>query len=109
MSHEMIARDESGIAPARDETALLDVQDLSVEFHTEAGTVHAVQQVNFTLRPNETLGLVGESGCGKSTTALALMGLLPPNGRASGGVVGFEGRDLLTMSSKELRSLRGDR
>ncbi len=100
----------SASPPSEDDgSSLLDVRDLSINFRTGAGTIHAVQHVSFTLRPNETLGLVGESGCGKSTTALALMGLLPPNGRAVTGDVEFEGRNLLTMSPKELRRLRGDR
>jgi peptide/nickel transport system ATP-binding protein len=90
-------------------TALLEVRDLSIAFRTGSGAIHAVQHVSFTVQPNETLGLVGESGCGKSTTAMAIIGLLPGNGRAVGGEVQFEGRNLLTMSPRELRGLRGDR
>jgi peptide/nickel transport system ATP-binding protein len=91
------------------EDAVLDVRDLSVEFQTRESTIFAVQHVSFSLRPDETLCLVGESGSGKSTAALALMGLLPPNGRAAGGTVRFEGRDLLSLRDRDLRSLRGDR
>src|SRR5690242_17366481 len=89
--------------------ALLDVRDLNITFRTGAGTVHAVQHVSFSVQPNETLGLVGESGCGKSTTAMAIIGLLPGNGRVVGGEVRFQGRNMLAMSPRELRSLRGDR
>ena len=89
--------------------ALLDVRDVSITFRTGAEIIHAVQHVSFTLHPNETLGLVGESGCGKSTTALALMGLLPPNGRVIAGDIEFEGRNLLALKATELRRLRGNR
>jgi oligopeptide/dipeptide ABC transporter ATP-binding protein len=89
--------------------ALLDVRDLSITFRTGAGAVHAVQHVSFTVQSNETLGIVGESGCGKSTMALAIIGLLPRNGRATSGEVRFEGRNMLAMSPRELRGLRGDR
>ena len=82
-------------------TALLEVRDLTVRF----GDMRAVDGVSFTLQPGETLGLVGESGCGKSTTALALMGLL--RGAEIGGHALFEGRDLLTLDEPALRQLRG--
>src|SRR5690349_9137806 len=88
---------------------LLEVRDLTVRFETAGGTVQAVTGLSLAVQPGETLGLVGESGCGKSTAALALMGLLPPNGRVTGGTVRFEGRDLLRLRPRELRALRGDR
>jgi peptide/nickel transport system ATP-binding protein len=88
---------------------LLDVRDLTVRFETAGGAVQAVTGLSLAVQPGETLGLVGESGCGKSTAALALMGLLPPNGRVTGGTVRFEGRDLLRLRPRELRVLRGDR
>jgi oligopeptide/dipeptide ABC transporter ATP-binding protein len=97
------------LSTAGDQSALLHVHDLSIDFHTTQGDVHAVQHVTLMLQPNETLGLVGESGCGKSTLALAIMGLLPPNGRAVSGRIEFEGRNLLAMGQKDLRSLRGNR
>jgi len=86
---------------------LLDVTDLRVEFGTERGTVHAVNGISFAIDEGETLGIVGESGCGKSVTALALLGLLARNGRVTGGTATLAGRDLLQMSDGELRQIRG--
>jgi oligopeptide transport system ATP-binding protein len=88
--------------------ALLTVEDLVVRFRTHGSVVHAVNGVSFELAPGETLGLVGESGCGKSVTSLAMMGLLPkPAGRVEGGSVMFDGLDLVTLSERDLRDLRG--
>jgi oligopeptide transport system ATP-binding protein len=88
--------------------ALLSVQDLVVRFRTHDGTIHAVNGVSFDLEAGERLGLVGESGCGKSVTNLAIMRLLPrPAGRIEGGRVEFDGRDLVTMDEADLRDLRG--
>ncbi|HYL82145.1 MAG TPA: ABC transporter ATP-binding protein [Candidatus Acidoferrum sp.] len=86
---------------------LLDVQDLKVEFPTLRGTIHALQGVTFQLRRRETLGLAGETGCGKSVTALAILRLISPPGRISQGKIAFEGRDLLRISEAEMRDLRG--
>ena len=86
---------------------LLQVEDLRVEFNTQRGTVHAVNGISFEIAAGETLGLVGESGCGKSVTALALLGILPRAGRVASGTAHFEGRDLLQLSDKELRRIRG--
>jgi peptide/nickel transport system ATP-binding protein len=89
---------------------LLDVADLVVEFTTEHGIVRAVDGVSLKLNTGRTLGIVGESGCGKSVTSLAIMGLLPQKGaRVPNGHVLFEGRDLLKLSRGELSALRGDR
>ena len=88
--------------------ALLSVQDLIVRFRTHEGTIHAVNGVTFELDEGETLGIVGESGCGKSVTSLAIMRLLPkPAGRIEGGTVRFDGQDLLAYSESEMRDLRG--
>jgi oligopeptide transport system ATP-binding protein len=88
--------------------ALLDVRDLVVRFRTQDGTIHAVNGVSFELEPGERLGLVGESGCGKSVTNLAIMRLLPkPAGRIEGGQIMFDGIDLVTMPEADLRDLRG--
>ncbi len=86
---------------------LLNVQDLKVEFPTLRGTIHALQGVSFQLHRRETLGLAGETGCGKSVTALAILRLISPPGRISHGRIVFEGRDLLTVSEAEMRTLRG--
>jgi peptide/nickel transport system permease protein len=87
--------------------ALLAVRDLSVEFRGPDGPVTVVDHVSFELRKGEVLGIVGESGCGKSVTALSLLRLLPPNGRISGGRVLLGGRDLTAMSERQVASLRG--
>ena len=87
---------------------LLSINDLLVRFRTHDGTVYAVNGVSFDLDEGETIGLVGESGCGKSVTNLAVMRLLPrPAGRIDGGEVVFEGQDLLTLDESEMRDLRG--
>ena len=87
--------------------ALLSVEDLRVEFSTRRGTVHAVNGISFDIAPGETLGIVGESGCGKSVTSLAVLGLLARNGRVVGGRAMFGGRDLIQQSDRELRRIRG--
>ena len=88
--------------------ALLSVQDLVVRFRTHEGTIHAVNGVTFELEEGERLGLVGESGCGKSVTNLAIIRLLPkPAGRIEGGRVLFEGQDLLVLREDEVRDIRG--
>ncbi len=86
---------------------LLQVDDLHVRFWTSRGIVYAVNGVSFDVRPGETLGLVGESGCGKSVTALATMGILPRAGRIPSGSIRFDGRDLLGVSEHAWRRLRG--
>ncbi|MDQ4064899.1 MAG: ABC transporter ATP-binding protein [Actinomycetota bacterium] len=87
--------------------ALLSVNDLEVTFFTRRATVHAVRGVSFALQPGETLGIVGESGCGKSVTSLAMLGILPRAGRVTGGSVMFDGRDLVRLRAAELREVRG--
>jgi oligopeptide transport system ATP-binding protein len=88
--------------------SLLTVEDLVVRFRTHGSVVHAVNGVSFELVAGETLGLVGESGCGKSVTSLAMLGLLPkPAGRVEGGRVMFDGLDLVTLSERDLRDIRG--
>ena len=84
---------------------LLEVTDLSVRFDTDDGPVHAVDRLSFTLQPGEVLGMVGESGCGKSTTCLSLVRLLPKTAAISGRVA-FDGVDLLALKTRELREVR---
>ena len=87
---------------------ILDVQDLQTYFFTRSGVVKAVDGVSFSLMPGETLGIVGESGCGKSMTALSIMGLVPqPAGRIVGGRVLFKGEDLVQKSNSEMQHIRG--
>ncbi len=86
---------------------LLEVEGLEVRFWTSRGTVHAVNGVSFDIAPGETLGIVGESGCGKSVTSLALLGILPRAGRVTAGTAKFDGAELTTMSDSELRNIRG--
>jgi len=88
---------------------LLELKGLAVDFATDDGTVHAVDGIDLALARGRTLGLVGESGCGKSVTSLAIMGLLPPENSTVGGKVVFEGRDLLTIDARGMRDLRGAR
>jgi peptide/nickel transport system ATP-binding protein len=90
--------------------SLLEVRDLRTHFASERGEVRAVDGVDLTLERGRTLGIVGESGCGKSVTALSIMGLVPqPPGRIAGGEVLFEGEDLLKVPPRRMRDLRGDK
>lgn len=91
-------------------TPILQIKDLVTSFHTPEGVVHAVNRVSFDLKFGETLGVVGESGCGKSVTMLSALRLLPtPPGKVEHGEVLFEGRDLLKISDREIRDIRGKR
>ena len=87
---------------------LLDIEDLRVDFHLPEGIARAVDGISFDLTPGETLGLVGESGCGKSVTALSILGLVPsPPGRIKSGRIRFEDRNLLRLDAEQLRRVRG--
>jgi oligopeptide/dipeptide ABC transporter ATP-binding protein len=88
--------------------ALLEVSDLHTHFFTRAGVVRAVDGISFSVETGRTLGIVGESGCGKSVTALSIMGLIPrPPARIVGGSVLFDGRDLAKLSNRQLEDVRG--
>src|SRR3989441_10054807 len=86
---------------------LLEVRDLRTSFFLEGGEARAVDGVSFALDAGRVLGLVGESGCGKSVTALSLMRLVPPPGRIVGGEVRLDGRDLLGLPERDMRAVRG--
>lgn len=89
-------------------TDLLDVQGLETQFRTREGIVHAVNGVSFKLTEGETLGIVGESGCGKSVTVMSMLRLIPnPPGKVTAGRAMFQGKDLLTMTDEEIRHVRG--
>jgi len=88
---------------------LLSIRDLIVEFKTDDGVVHAVDDISYDVFPGETLGIVGESGSGKSVSTMSILGLIPqPPGRVASGTAVFKGKDLLKMKKKELRQFRGD-
>jgi len=90
-------------------TALLSVKNLTVEFTTRDGIAPVIDDLSFDLAPGETLSLVGESGCGKSMTALAIMGLIPsPPGRVAGGSISLAGENLLQASDTRMRAVRGN-
>ncbi|NBD09510.1 MULTISPECIES: ABC transporter ATP-binding protein [Corallococcus] len=99
----------TGVAPSPDAGApLLDVRGLTTQLSLARGTVRAVDGVSFNVPPGGTLGVVGESGCGKSLTALSVMRLVPePPGRVVGGEVRFRGEDLLALPEREMRRVRG--
>lgn len=86
--------------------ALLEVENLSVGYYTRKGYLHAVEGVSFSLDEGRSFGFVGESGCGKTTLGMALMGLLPANGRITGGRIIFQGEDLLKKTEEEMRQIR---
>jgi peptide/nickel transport system ATP-binding protein len=86
---------------------VLEIEDLCLSYFTRAGEIPAVVDFSATLAPGESIGLVGESGCGKSTVALAIMGYMGGNGDIVGGTVKFKGRDMATLSEEELRRIRG--
>src|SRR5436309_2414220 len=86
---------------------MLEVRDLRVQFDTPRGPLHAVRGVSFQVHPGETVGIVGESGCGKSVTAMSLLRLIQPPGRITDGSIRLGGRDLIAMRESDLRRVRG--
>ncbi len=110
MSPETAAAPRGATAPPGSAPPLLQVVDLKVYFFTREKVARAVDGVSFTIERGRTLGMVGESGCGKSVTALSLLRLVPdPPGRIVNGRIFLEGRDLLTLPEKEMRRIRGDK
>ncbi|MCC3296671.1 dipeptide ABC transporter ATP-binding protein [Arthrobacter caoxuetaonis] len=98
----------NALQPDTDPAPLLDIRSLAISFDTSNGTVDAVQDANLSVLPGETVAIVGESGSGKSTTALAAIGLLPGNGRVSGGQIIFDGEDITHASTRRIVELRGN-
>lgn len=88
-------------------SALLDVKDVEIKYHTQEGVLTAIRDTSFAVNKGEIVGIVGESGCGKSTIASALMRLLPPNGEISSGKILFQGTDLCRLDMETMRSIRG--
>ncbi|MEG1800952.1 MAG: ATP-binding cassette domain-containing protein, partial [Oscillospiraceae bacterium] len=87
---------------------ILEIKDLTIQYRADKRIVEAVNGLNLTLEKGESLGLVGETGAGKTTTALGIMGLIPnPPGIVTSGEIIFEGQDLLKMSSHQIRQIRG--
>lgn len=94
--------------PLRDQAPILKVENLAISYETRYGDVEAVRQVSFEVSRATTFGLVGESGCGKSTVAFGIVDFLGPNGKITGGNIKFQGRELVGRSQKDLRLMRGD-
>ncbi len=88
--------------------SLLDIKDLTIHFQTEEGDVHAVNGISLSVEPGKTLGLVGETGAGKTTTALGILRLVPEPGKILGGSISYKGKDIMSMSEKEVQDIRGN-
>ena len=87
--------------------ALIEVENLKVYFMTRRGPAKAVDNIGFSIEKNETLGLIGESGCGKTTTAMSLMKFIKPPGQIVGGSIRYMGKDIVPMTDEQIRQLRG--
>lgn len=89
---------------------ILEITDLSIQYHTDAGTVKAVNELSLSMEPGESLGLVGETGAGKTTTALGIMRLIPvPPGKVTGGDIHFNGQSIMHLSKNAMRRMRGNK
>ena len=88
--------------------SLLEVKDLTIHFQTEEGDVKAVNGISFSVDPGKTLGLVGETGAGKTTTALGILRLVPEPGKILGGSITYKGKNILELPDKEVQDLRGN-
>ena len=88
------------------EPPVLEVEHLTIDFFTERGVIHAVRDVSFSLRAGETLALVGESGCGKSTICKSIPGILHSRGKITGGCIRYRGQEISNLTEKQLRAIR---
>jgi len=104
-----VAPHPDSVVPFKNSETVLEVRDLAVHFFTDYGVLKAVDGINYTVNPGETLAIVGESGSGKSVGALAVLGLVPPPGKILSGQIIFQGQDLAQASEEELRRVRGNR
>lgn len=105
----MISTELEEAKTQNDVNNLLEIKNLSCSFQTDSGLVRAVDNVSFSIEPGETLGLVGESGCGKTVTALSIMQLIPhPPGTIDEGAIIYQGQDLMALKDKEMQSIRGN-
>ena len=102
-----VAPNPAGSAHQARASSVLDVRDLSAAFFTRRGVVRAVNGVSFSIGAGETLGLVGESGCGKTATAMSILRMLPFPGRITGGEIWFQGENLLAKPEATMRAIRG--
>ena len=106
---EIVPPSARRVRPDVDGSPLLEVKDLRTSFRTREGVVRAVDGIDFSVSRGEIMGLVGESGCGKSVTSLSILRLIAPPGSIDTGQIMFDGRDLMTLPSDEMRKIRGDR
>ncbi len=104
---EVSGKDGAGDVAAAVVEPLLEIRDLDIRFHGYRGVVHALEGVNLAIGAGEAVGLVGETGCGKSVTARAVIGMIEPPGRLERGAILFEGQDILRLSERKLRQIRG--
>ncbi|MCH7944308.1 MAG: ATP-binding cassette domain-containing protein, partial [Proteobacteria bacterium] len=100
---------DQAIVQPGDETPVLQIENLGISYFVRAGEIPAVPDFSLTLKRGESFGLVGESGCGKSTVAMAIMNYLGNNGAIVRGRIVFEGRDMAELSAEELRQIRGSK
>ncbi|MHA1467703.1 MAG: ATP-binding cassette domain-containing protein, partial [Promethearchaeota archaeon] len=106
---EFIEEEQLEAGKVKEHEVILNVQDLTTRFFTEEGTVYAVEGISFKIYKGEVLGFVGETGCGKSVSALSILQLIQPPGKIVNGSVEFMNEDLLKKSEKEILSYRGNK
>lgn len=101
-------QENTAAQPMAQSEALLNIEDLKVSFFTPSGEVRAVRGVSYKLKLGQVMGIVGESGSGKSVSAYSMMGLIPEPGKVMGGSITFDGRDILSMSERQMQTIRGN-